>query len=154
MNIRARERAEVQGRATRSRAEEDVRPSARRGGFTIVEVLVAISILTVGILAMMGTSAAVQRLITRGRRVTQAVQLGEQVLDSLRLKANENLVACTGLTSNATGYSRQSVTVKWSVGALTANGNVSERQVQVFLTYAADRKNLADTLTTVFKCDT
>lgn len=130
------------------------RPRPAESGFTIIEVLVAISILTVGILAMMGTSVAVQRLITRGRRVTQATQLGEQILDSLRLKANENLVACTGLTSNATGYTRQAVTVKWAVGALTANGNVSERQVQVYLTYAADRKNLADTLTTVFKCDT
>ena len=126
----------------------------KRDGFTIIEVLVAISILTVGILAMMGTSVAVQRLITRGRRVTQATQLGEQVLDSLRLKANENLQSCTGLVSNSTGYSRQAVTVKWEVGALTnINGNVYERQVQVFLTYAADRKNLADTITTVFKCD-
>ena len=93
--------------------------AADRGGFTIIEVLVAISILTVGILAMMGTSVAVQRLITRGRRVTQATQLGEQILDSLRLKANENLQACTGLVSNATGYTRQAVTVKWNVGALT-----------------------------------
>lgn len=135
--------------------------TARRGrralgsdGFTIIEVLVAISILTVGILAMMGTSVAVQRLITRGRRVTQATQLGEQVLDSLRLKANEDLQTCTDLASNATGYSRQAVTVTWNVGALTAvTGTVSARQVQVYLTYAADRKNLADTLTTVLKCD-
>lgn len=130
------------------------RPALGPGGFTIVEVLVAIAILTVGILAMMGTSVAVQRLITRGRRVTQATQLGEQVLDSLRLKANENLQTCTGLASNATGYSRQAVTVSWRVGALTAvTGTVSARQIQVYLTYAADRKNLADTLTTVLKCD-
>ena len=122
-------------------------------GFTIVEVLIAIVILTVGILAMMGTSAAVNRLIVRGRRVTQAAQLGEQVLDSLRLKANDNLVACTGLATNTTGYSQQAVTVKWDVGALTANANVFERQIQVYLTYAADRKNLADTITTVLKCD-
>ena len=129
------------------------RPALGSSGFTIIEVLVAICILTVGILAMMGTSAAVQRLITRGRRVTQATQLGEQVLDSLRLKANENLQSCTGLVSNSTGYSRQAVTVKWNVGALTANGNLFERQIQVYLTYNADRRSLADTLTTVFKCD-
>ena len=129
------------------------RPRAGEGGFTIVEVLVAVVILTVGIIAMMGTSAAVQRLITRGRRVTQATQLGLQVVDSLRLKANENLQACTGLSSNSTGYSRQAVTVKWAIGSLTANGNIYQRQVQVYLTYAADRKTLADTITTVFKCD-
>ena len=139
--------------AGRGRSAGRGRPALGSGGFTIIEVLVAICILTVGILAMMGTSAAVQRLITRGRRVTQATQLGEQVLDSLRLKANENLQSCTGLTSNTTGYSRQAVTVKWNVGALTANGSLFERQIQVYLTYAADRRNLADTLTTVFKCD-
>jgi Tfp pilus assembly protein PilV len=122
-------------------------------GFTIVEVLIAIVILTVGILAMMGTSAAVNRLIVRGRRVTQAAQLGEQVLDSLRLKANDNLQACTGLVSNTSGYTQQAVTVKWDVGALTANANLYERQIQVYLTYAADRKNLADTITTILKCD-
>ena len=132
---------------------ETVAPKAGRRGFTIVEVLVAIVILTVGILAMMGTSAAVNRLIVRGRRVTQAAQLGAQVLDSLRLKANDNLVACTGLASNTTGYVQQAVTVKWNVGALTANANLFERQIQVYLSYPADRKNLADTLTTIFKCD-
>jgi Tfp pilus assembly protein PilV len=122
-------------------------------GFTIVEVLIAIVILTVGILAMMGTSAAVNRLIVRGRRVTQAAQLGEQVLDSLRLKANDNLQACTGLVSSTTGYSQQAVSVTWNVGALTANANLFERQIQVYLTYAADRKTLADTITTILKCD-
>lgn len=127
--------------------------SVDRRGFTIVEVLIAIVILTVGILALMGTSAAVNRLIVRGRRVTQAAQLGEQVLDSLRLKANDNLVACTGLATNTTGYTQQAVTVKWNVGARTANANLFQRQIQVYLTYAADRKNLADTLTTILKCD-
>ena len=124
-----------------------------RRGFTIPEVLIAILVLTVGILALMSTSAAVSRLIIRGRRVTQATQLGEQVMDSLRLKANDNLQACTGLVSNTTGYSRQAVLVKWNVGALTANGNVFERQVQVYMTYPTTRAALADTLTTVFKCD-
>ncbi|HET7041648.1 MAG TPA: prepilin-type N-terminal cleavage/methylation domain-containing protein, partial [Gemmatimonadales bacterium] len=57
-------------------------------GFTIAEVVVAIMILSVGILAMMGTSAAVNRLIVRGRRTTLATQLTEQVLDSLRRVAN------------------------------------------------------------------
>lgn len=124
-----------------------------RRGFTIPEVLIAILVLTVGILALMSTSAAVSRLIIRGRRVTQATQLGEQIMDSLRLKANDNLQACTGLVSNTTGYSRQAVTVKWTIGALTANGNVSERQVQVFLTYPTTRAALSDTLTTILKCD-
>ena len=123
-------------------------------GFTIAEVIVAMFILVVGILAMMGTSTAVNKMIVRGRRTTLATQLAEQVLDSLRLKANQNLIACTGIVANATGYSRQAVNVKWDVGALTANGTVSERQVWAIVTYAtASHANLVDTVTTVFKCD-
>lgn len=124
-------------------------------GFTIAEVIVAIMILSVGVLAMMGTSAAVNRLIVRGRRTTLATQLAEQVLDSLRRVANANLVACTGLAGNSTGYSRQGVTVTWSVGALTANGNVSERQIQTILTYVTAGRSAAiqDTVTSVIKCD-
>ena len=124
-------------------------------GFTIAEVVVAIMILSVGILAMLGTSAAVNRLIVRGRRTTLATQLAEQVLDSLRRAANANLVACTGLASNTTGYTRQAVQVQWVVGALTANGNVSERQVQAILTYVTAGRSAAisDTVTTVIKCD-
>lgn len=124
-------------------------------GFTIAEVIVAIMILTVGILAMMGTSAAVNRLIVRGRRTTLATQLAEQVLDSLRRVANANLVACTGLASNTTGYTRQGVQVTWTVGSLTANGNVSQRQVQALLTYVTSGRATAiqDTVTSVIKCD-
>lgn len=124
-------------------------------GFTIAEVIVAMFILVVGVLAMIGTSAAVNRLIVRGRRTTLATQLAEQVLDSLRRVANANLVACTGLASNATGYTRQAVNVKWTVGALTANGNVSERQIQAILTYVTSGRTnaIVDTVTTVIKCD-
>ena len=124
-------------------------------GFTIAEVVVAMFILVVGILAMMGTSTAVNKLITRGRRTTLATQLAEQVLDSLRLKANQNLIACTGIVANATGYNRQAVNVKWDVGALTAvTTTVSERQVWAIVTYAtASHADLVDTVTTVFKCD-
>ena len=123
-------------------------------GFTIAEVVVAMMILVVGILAMMGTSTAVNKMIVRGRRTTLATQLAEQVLDSLRLKANANLIACTGIVANATGYARQAVTVKWDVGALTVNGNVSERQIWAIVTYpTAGHSSLVDTVTTVFKCD-
>lgn len=124
-----------------------------RSGSTLVEVVVAIVILTVGVLVMLGTSVAVDRLIVRGRRVTQAAQLGEQVLDSLRQKANDELPACSGVVSDLVGYSRQSVTVSWNVGALTATADLFERQLQVYLAYAADRRALVDTITTLLKCD-
>ncbi|HWA40174.1 MAG TPA: hypothetical protein VG712_01090 [Gemmatimonadales bacterium] len=126
-------------------------PALRRDGLTLVEVLVAVWILTVGILALLGTSVSAQRLLTRGRRVTEAVQLGERVLDSLRRKAHEGPMPCAALASDPTGYSRRAVAVTWSIGARATDDDPG-RLVQVILSYTADRARRSDTLTTVFAC--
>lgn len=123
-------------------------------GFTVTEVMVAVMILTVGILAMMGTSAAATKLISRGRRVTIATQVAESVMDSLRLKSNEDLVTCTDLAANATGYTKQGIHVTWEIGARTTVGQTGLRQVTVLVTYAGNRSSTVDTLASVFKCDT
>lgn len=124
-----------------------------RRGFTIPEVLVAMMILSIGILAMMGTSAATTKLISRGRRVTIATQVAESVMDSLRLKSNEDLVTCTDLASNATGYSQQGVRVTWDIGARTAMGQTGARVVTVVISYAGNQATTTDTLISVFRCD-
>jgi type IV pilus modification protein PilV len=129
--------------------------STARGtaGFTIPEVLVAVVILSVGILAMIGTSAATQKMIGRARRTTTATQISEGVVDSLRLKSNEDLVACTDLSSNSTGYTLQGVLVKWEVDARVATGNTGYRVVRVISQYNAVGRTFSDTLTTMLKCD-
>lgn len=124
-----------------------------KGGFTIPEVLIAVLILTVGILAMMGTSTAVQRLISRARRTTLATQVAEGVMDSLRLKANENLQACTGLVANGTGYTFQGITVTWGVDSRISVGNVGARTIRVVAVYPSMGRTMTDTLTSIFKCD-
>lgn len=125
----------------------------RTSGFTIPEVLVAVVILSVGILAMIGTSAATQKMIGRARRTTTATQISEGVIDSLRLKSNEDLIACTQLAANTTGYTLQGVLVKWEVDARVASGNTGYRVVRVIAQYNAVGRTLRDTLTTMIKCD-
>lgn len=124
-----------------------------QAGFTIPEVLVAIVIVSVGILAMMGTSVATQKLIGRARRTTLATQVADGVLDSLRLEANANLVACTGLAANATGYTSQGIKVTWGIGSLFSAGSVSARNAWVIATYSSVGRTMVDTLTTILKCD-
>lgn len=122
-------------------------------GFTIPEVLVAILILSVGILAMMGTSGATQKLIGRARRTTLATQVADGIMDSLRLESNNNLQTCTGLASNSTGYGTQGITVTWNVGTRTTIGTVGVRPILVMVTYQSMGRAMYDTLTSVFKCD-
>ena len=43
-------------------------------GFTIIEVLVAVLVLTVGVTALVGSAGMVTRMIGQGKRTTQATQ--------------------------------------------------------------------------------
>src|SRR2546426_12757936 len=53
-------------------------------GFTIVEVIVAIMVLTVGLLALVTSAALVTRMIGRGQRSAVAAQYAQRRLEMLR----------------------------------------------------------------------
>jgi len=54
-------------------------------GFTIVEVIVAIMVLTVGLLALVTSAALVTRMIGRGQRSAVAAQYAQRRLEMLRI---------------------------------------------------------------------
>lgn len=56
-------------------------------GFTIVEVIVAIVVLTIGLLALMTSSALVTRMIARGERTAAMAAFASQRLERLRTTA-------------------------------------------------------------------
>src|SRR5436309_15750077 len=57
----------------------------REQGFTIVEVIVAILVLTVGLLALVTSAALVTRMIGRGQRLAVAAQYAQRRLEMLRV---------------------------------------------------------------------
>ena len=61
--------------------------TSNRGGFTIVELLVAMIILTVGLLALLGTSALDTRAIMRERNIDYAAIYAARRLEMLRIDA-------------------------------------------------------------------
>lgn len=63
-------------------------------GFTIVEVIIAVLVLTVGILGLVTTSALVTRMIARGQRSANAANFASKRLELLRV---------TGCKSQAAG---------------------------------------------------
>ena len=88
----------------------DRRAPARRGaraGFTLPELIVAILILTVGILGLAGTSAVITRQMGSGSRTTVAATIVQARLDSL------SAIDCT-LPTSGTNTSR-GVTEHWVV---------------------------------------
>jgi type IV pilus modification protein PilV len=85
-------------------------------GFTIVEVLIAIIMLTIGILALSATSASVTRMMDSGRNRTAAASIAQSVLDSLRVAAFATDPHCTALSSGSlTTLPEAGFTASWTV---------------------------------------
>jgi prepilin-type N-terminal cleavage/methylation domain-containing protein len=57
----------------------------REQGFTLVEVIIAILVLTVGLLGLVTSAALVTRMIGRGQRSAVAAQYAQRRLEMLRI---------------------------------------------------------------------
>jgi prepilin-type N-terminal cleavage/methylation domain-containing protein len=104
------------------------RPSS---GFTLIEVLVALIILSVGILALTGSSAVINRMIGRGKVETQAAMAGSRRLEALRRAAASTTPRCTASEFASGGPAFE--------GGLIASWNVAPagavRRVRVSVAY-------------------
>ena len=117
-----------------------------RSGFTLIEVLIAVTILAVGVVAMAGSAAAVTRMIGRGKIDTRATQLATERLETLRRAALFTTPRCTALAGGGP-TTTDHVTLVWTVQV-----NGSGRNVSVRATYATTRGSRTDTLTTYIEC--
>ena len=78
-----------------------------RQGFTIVELLVAIAILTIGMLALAGTAGLVASHVGDGGQLTSAAHAARSVIDSLATQR------CDSLTAGSSA--RGAIVVAWAV---------------------------------------
>ena len=119
-----------------------------RLGFTLIEVLVAILVLGVGILALVGTSGGVTRMIGRGKIETRAAQAASTRMETLRLAADATSPRCAdpGFASGGPVLSG-GMTESWLV---PASGRV--RQVRVTVTYLTLRGAREAVLETALTC--
>jgi prepilin-type N-terminal cleavage/methylation domain-containing protein len=116
-------------------------------GFTLVEVLVAIMVLSVGITALVGSSALVSRMVGRGRMGTRAAQMASRRMEDLRVKANSTSPRCTAGTFVGGGpVTSQGVTEKWVITGTTLRTIIDSVQ------YRAGRLTHTDVLTTQVRC--
>ena len=116
-------------------------PSAARGrqrGFTVVEVIIAIIVLTVGILGLMTTAALVTRMIATGQRAALATAFTAQVMEEQRLLATPIATAPCNPAMRVAGFrdlNRGSILVArviwWWVQAPAPNLNSNTWQLKV-----------------------
>jgi len=124
-------------------------------GFTIIEVIIAIIVLTAGILALGGTSALVTRMIARANRAALAASFANERMEILRPQA------CIARNSGSDTLYRGSNWVaynRWSWGTVpihAANGANSAYSLLVVSVFKGGRNKLrTDTLETEVLCST
>lgn len=117
----------------------------RRDGFTLVEVVVAVVILGVGVVAVAGTFGNSARMVGQGWRFTRAAAIASQRLETLRRQANSTSPRCTALASGT--QTSGSITQTWTV---TANGNL--RNIRVTVRVPRPRGASVDTVLATLAC--
>ena len=117
-----------------------------RRGFTILEVIVAVVILGVGVIALVSSSASSTRMIGRGRQATRAVQAATERMEILRADANRTSPDCTAL-ANGLDSAANGIVTAWRVA-----GAGDTRTIQVVSTYQVPGRTRADTHRSQFRC--
>jgi prepilin-type N-terminal cleavage/methylation domain-containing protein len=114
-------------------------------GFSVVEVLVAIVVIAIGLLALGGSSASVTRMLGTARPATRAAAAAERRLEELRREARSSTPPCAALAPGS-----------------AASGGISERWetvigpgaavLRVIVSWEGPRGIEADTLATAVQC--
>ena len=116
-----------------------MRVSGGRDGFTLIEVLIAIGILSVGILALLQTSGSITVMLREGRLRTMASAVAANRLDNLRLVAESTTPTCSSVASGS-GTSIQG-TETWTIA-----GTGRSRTVAVTVTIPNGTRQLTITV--------
>jgi Tfp pilus assembly protein PilV len=115
-------------------------------GFTILEVVVAILLLTTGLLAVAAGSGSVFRMLGSGRRSTLVSTIAQARLETLRREANRTVPRCTALTAGSATQSG-GITERWLV---TASGDT--RIITEIVTQPTPQGVSTDTVFTLIGC--
>jgi type II secretory pathway pseudopilin PulG len=120
---------------------------AGRGGFTIVEVLIAIIMLTIGVLALASSAGGITRMLSNGQRKTRSYAMATSLVDSLRRVAKSH---CTSLPASGSG-SRSGISISWSFPGGVGSTNTT-KQVRVTMSYRVGPFLKGDTLIADLYC--
>lgn len=113
-----------------------------RAGFTIVEVVVAVLILAIGMLALASTAATVTRMIGQGQRFSEASTVAVERFEIIRAQS------CDAMASGSA--TEGSYALAWTVASV-AGGNA--RSVTLTVTSPTGRGARVDTFVTTIACD-
>lgn len=115
-------------------------------GFSLVEVIAAMVILTVGVLGLAASAGAVGRLTIEGARMSGAANAAASKFEELRSRGTTAAARCAALTSGSDTWPNQ-FTRTWRV--VTANDKAT---VTLVVSYSNGRKIRSTTYVTEISC--
>jgi len=120
-----------------------------QGGFTIIEVIIAIIVLTVGVLGLVTTAALVTRMIARGQRSATAASFASRRLERMRAAG---CVAAQRVNGQDTLY-RGSTWVAVNTWTFTDAGNQNYRLKVVTRSKTIKNRVRTDSTETTIPCN-
>lgn len=126
-----------------------------RRGFTIIEIMIAVIILSVGLLGLASTAALVTRMIGRGQHSAVSVMFAQRTMDSVRVAVWTTACPTTPpatLTGGSNTLYRGSAllaTNTWTFSKIAADGWVLRDSVRYV---TAKNSYRSDILATAFSC--
>jgi prepilin-type N-terminal cleavage/methylation domain-containing protein len=121
-----------------------------RRGFTIIEVMIAIIVLTVGLLGLVTTAALVTRMIGRGQRTASATAFAARRLERMRVAACVNAQRVNGTDT----LYRGSTWVAFNTWTFADLGNLNYRLKIVTNYKTVKNKVRSDSSETTISCNT
>jgi prepilin-type N-terminal cleavage/methylation domain-containing protein len=119
-------------------------------GFTLIEVMLSVVLLTVGVMALVGSAAMTGRMIGRGRSSTLLGQKTSSRFDYLRQLAASTSPACGSPNFVGADSTIDHIRETWTI--TTPAGSANQRLVTLILRYKASGRAKADTVNTLILC--
>jgi prepilin-type N-terminal cleavage/methylation domain-containing protein len=121
-----------------------------RSGFTVAEVMVALVVLSVGILALAGSAALTSRMVGRGQHATSLGLAAAGRVERLRQVALSTATPCSAAEWRSASAGGPGLSESWEI--LDASGPV--RRVMVVLRSRHATGASSDTVFTAVLCGT
>jgi len=118
-------------------------------GFTIIEILLAVVVLSVGVMALVGSSALATRMIGRGNKSSEVAQVALARAELLRAYAAQSAGCANGNIKTDSNTTQTGIGEKWEM--LTAAGSPT-RDVRLSFSYRVPRGTRADTMLITLYC--
>jgi len=119
-------------------------------GFTIIEIMLAVVVLSVGVMALVGSSALATRMIGRGNKSTEVVQVATARAELLRSYAAATSPGCTNANVKSDSNTTASgIGEKW---VLLGTAGDPTRDVRMMFTYRVPKGSRTDTMMITLYC--